>query len=183
MRRALTAAALSVLALAVVAPAAQGRQEARYFQALSVTGSFPGEIFFTVIFQDKHGNGKFRPRAVIAYYLGVQVSCNPGGPSDLIITKNKDKTVGHFKQRLTKKGRFATRFESELDPQLRPPIGTLSGRVTRKGVNGAFNVEDWDPNPGVRENCVASGSFSATPCTTAEFPSPNTPICRTIASG
>ena len=161
MRRAMTAAALSLLALAAVAPAAQVRQEARYFQDL--TGSFPGEIFFTAIFQDKHGNGKFRPRSLIAYYLGVQVSCNPGGPSDLIITKNKDKTVGHFKQRLTKKGRFATRFEAEMDPKLRPPIGDLSGRVTHTAVNGTFNVQDWDPNPGARANCVASGSFSAGP--------------------
>lgn len=31
-------------------------------------------------------------------------------------------------------------------------------------VNGAFDVEDFDPNPGVLENCVSNGSYSATPC-------------------
>jgi hypothetical protein len=162
-------------------PQPQGAQQERFFQ--DVSGAFPGEVFFTAIFQDKHGNGKFRPRSLTAYYLHTEVSCNPGGVSDLIITKNKGKTVGHFKQRLTKKGRFATRFEAELDPQLLPPIGDLSGRITRKGVNGAFNVQDWDPNPGVRANCMASGSFSATPCTSEQFPELRVPICRVIASG
>lgn len=162
MKRALIAAALSVLAMALLSPAAQGKQKQRQFQDLTVTGSFPAQIYFTVIFQDKHGNRKFKPRWLIGYALQTQVSCNPGGLSDLFIAKSKDSTVAHFKQRL-KKGRFATRFEAELDPQLRPPIGDLSGRVTHTAVNGTFNVQDWDPNPGGRENCIASGSFSAGP--------------------
>jgi len=162
MKRALTAAALSVVAMALLSPAAQGKQKQRQFQDLTVTGSFPAQIYFTVIFQDKHGNGKFKPRWLIGYALRTQVSCNPGGLSDFFIAKSKDSTVAHFKQRL-KKGRFATRFEADLDPQLSPPIGDLSGRVTHIAVNGTFNVQDWDPNPGVRANCMASGSFSAGP--------------------
>jgi hypothetical protein len=162
MKRALIAVALSVLAMALLSPAAQGKQKQRQFQDLTVTGSFSGQIFFTVVFQDKHGNGKFKPRWLIGYALQTQVSCNPGGLSDLFLGKSKDSTVAHFKQRL-KKGRFATRFEAEMDPQLRPPIGDLSGRVTHTAVNGTFNIQDWDPNPGGRANCVASGSFSAGP--------------------
>ena len=46
MRRAMIAVALSVLGVAVIAPAAQGRQEERFFQDPSLTGSFPGQIFF-----------------------------------------------------------------------------------------------------------------------------------------
>jgi hypothetical protein len=162
MKRALTAAALSVLAMALLSPVAQGKQKQRQFQDLTVAGSLPAQIFFTVVFQDKHGNGKFKPRWIIGYALQTQVSCNPGGLSNLFLAKSKDSHVAHFKQRL-RKGRFATRFEAELDPQLRPPTGDLSGRVTHTAVNGTFNVQDWDPNPGVRANCIASGSFSAGP--------------------
>jgi hypothetical protein len=162
MKRALIAAALSVLAMALLSPAAQGKQKQRQFQDLTVIGSLPAQIYFTVVFQDKHGNRKFQPRWLIGYALQTQVSCNPGGMSDLFFAKSKQSTVAHFKQRL-KKGRFATRLEADVDPQLRPPIGDLSGRVTHVAVNGTFNVQDWDPNPGVRANCIASGSFSAGP--------------------
>jgi hypothetical protein len=178
----MTAVALSVLAVAAIAPAAQAKQKERFFQDLSVTGAFPGQIFLTVIYQDSHGNGQFRPRWAIAYGLEAQVSCNPGGQSDLSITKSEDNPYGHFKQRL-KKGRFATRFEAELDPQRLPPIGDLNGRVKGKGkVNGSFNVEDWDPNPGARENCISSGSFSATPCGDPKFTDLKIPLCRRIAN-
>ena len=39
---------------------------------------------------------------------------------------------------------------------------TLPKRTAR--VTGAFDVEDWDPNPGVLENCISYGSYSASPC-------------------
>lgn len=162
MRRVVALAALSVLAMALPSPAAQGKVKQRQFEDLTVTASFPARIYFTVIFKDNHGNGKFKPRWIVGYALQTQVSCNPGGLSNLFVGKSKESTVAHFKQRL-KKGRFATRFEAELDPQLRPPVGDLSGRVTHTAVNGTFNLQDWDPNPGVRENCTASGSFSAGP--------------------
>jgi hypothetical protein len=182
MRRAVTAVALSALAVAVIAPAAQGRQKERYFQDLNVTGPFPGHVFLTVIYQDSNGNGKFRPRSLVAYSVEAQVSCNPGGQSDFSISKSKDNPIVPFKQRL-KKGRFATTFEARVDPQLIPPIGDLNGRVTRKGrVNGAFNVVDWDPNPGARENCISSGSFHATPCGDPKFKNLKIPLCRRIAN-
>jgi hypothetical protein len=181
MRRVVIAAALAVLAVAVIAPAAQGRQKERYFQDLSITGPFPGQVFITVIYQDNHGNGKFKPRWAIAYSVEAQVSCNPGGISAFSITKNADNGYAPFKQRL-KNGRFATRFEAQLDPQLLPPIGDLNGRATRNAVNGSFNVEDWDPNPGARENCISSGSFSATPCGDPKFTNLKIPLCRRIAN-
>jgi hypothetical protein len=160
MKRALTIAALSVLVMALLSPAAQGKQKQRQFQDLTVTGAFPAQIYFTVIFTNNNRKGKFKPQWIIGYALQTQVSCNPGGVSHLFIAANRDSTVAHFRQRL-KKGRFATRFEAGINPQLRPPIGELSGRVTHTAVNGSFNVQDWDPNPGGRENCIASGSFSA----------------------
>lgn len=179
----MTVAALSVLAVAVIAPAAQGRQKERYFQDLSVSGPFAGQVFVTVIYQDRHGNGRFRPRWAIAYSVEAPVSCNPGGMSAFSITKSADNPFAPFKQRL-ERGRFATRFEAQLDPQRLPPIGELNGRVTRnRRVNGSFNVEDWDPNPGARENCISSGSFSATPCRDPKFINLTMPpLCRRIAN-
>jgi hypothetical protein len=180
----MTAVALSVLAVALIAPAAQGRQRERFFQDLGMGGTFPSQIFLTVIYQDDHGNGEFRPRWAIAYSLQAQVSCNPGGSSELSITKSEHSPDGHFKQKI-KKGRFATRFEAELGPEVAPPHGDLTGRITRKNrINGAFNVEDWDPNPGGRENCISSGAFSATPCRSGDprFIALNIPICRSIAA-
>jgi hypothetical protein len=178
----MTAFALSVLAVAVIAPAAQGRKKERYFQDLSATGPLPSRVFLTVIYRDSHGDGKFKPRSVIAYSVEAQASCNPGGISDLSITKSSDNPFAPFKQRL-KKGRFATAFQAQLDPQRRPPMGELSGRVTRKRtVNGSFNVMDWDPNPGARENCISSGSFHATPCGDPKFQDLKIPLCQRIAN-
>ena len=183
MKRALTAAALSVLALAVIAPAAQGRQKERYFQDLSVSGSFPGRVFLTVMYQDSHGNGKFTPRSITAYSVEAQVSCNPGGTSAFSITKSQRNPITPFRQRL-KKGRFATAFQAHVDPQLIPPIGDLNGRVTpKRRVNGTFNVVDWDPNPGARANCISSGSFTATPCGDPKFTARlKIPLCARIAN-
>lgn len=185
MRRALTIAALSVLAVAMIAPAAQGKRTVRLFQDLDLTGSLPGQIFLTVVYQDRHGHGKLRPRWA-GYILQTQVSCNPGGLSNLIVLKSAANADVQFKARL-KKGRFATRLESGVNPQLAPARGDLTGKVSKgrvgKGrVNGAFNVEDWDPNPGARENCVASGSFSATPCKSGDprFSHLDVPICQNL---
>jgi hypothetical protein len=185
MRRALTVVALSVLAVAMIAPAAQGKRTVRLFQDLDLTGSLPGDIFLTVIYQDRHGNGKFSPRWV-GYDLEQQVSCNPGGLSELILLRGAADPDVQGKLRI-KKGRFATRFESGVSPQLAPPHGDLTGKVSKgrvgKGrVNGAFNVEDWDPNPGARENCVASGSLSATPCKSGDprFSHLDVPICDNL---
>jgi hypothetical protein len=162
MRRVVAVVALSVLVLALPSPAAQGKLKQRQFEDLTVTGAYPAQIYFTVIFKDNHGDGRFQPRWLIGYALRTQVSCNPSGLSDLFIAKNSQSTVTYFKQRL-KNGRFATRFEADLDPKLIPPIGDLSGRVGHRAVNGSFNIQDWDPNPGARENCIASGTFSAGP--------------------
>ena len=66
------------------------------------------------------------------------------------------------------------RFGSE-QPESSTLEGDLNGtvlkkqkqgkRVTRTArVNGAFDVEDWDLDPGVTENCISSASYSATQC-------------------
>ncbi len=185
MRRALTLVALSLLAGAMIAPAAQGKRTVRLFQDLDMTAPLSGQIFLTVVYQDRHGNGKFRPRWA-GWVLATPVSCNPGGISELIVLRSPTDPEVQSKARL-KNGRLATRFESGVSPQLAPPRGDLTGKVSKgrvgKGrVNGAFDVEDWDPNPGSRENCVASGSFSATPCKSGDprFSHLHVPICDAL---
>jgi hypothetical protein len=182
MRRAITVVALSVLALAVIAPAAQARTKQRYFQDLALNGPFPGRVFITVIYKDSHGDGRFRPRSITAYSVEAQVSCNPGGTSAMSITKSDANPYTPFKQRL-KKGRFATAFQADVDPRLIPPIGEFSGRVTpKRKVNGSFYVTDWDPNPGGRANCISSGSFHATKCGDPKFINTlKIPACQRVA--
>jgi hypothetical protein len=105
------------------------------------------------------------------------VSCNPGGQTELGVGGNGFSKYTYFSQTLTN-GRFATRFENLFEsPQMAPVKGDLQGkvlkrlkrggRVTRKAhVNGSFDVQDYDPYglTGVQENCIASGTYSATTC-------------------
>jgi hypothetical protein len=175
MRRALIVVVASLVSLVVVAPAAaQGPTKYRYWQDLSVTGPFPGQIVLTVAYEDRDGNGKFKAQRVASYHLRVQVSCNPGGVSALEARGNEASKYSYFSEALVN-GRFAHRFEDEVEPQVATERGDLNGtllkrlkrgnQVTRTArVNGAFDVEDWDPVPGVRENCISFGSYSATPC-------------------
>jgi hypothetical protein len=178
MRRVRVTVFASLLALAVLAPAAaQGTTKYRYWQDLSVSGPFAGQISLAVAYEDRHGNGKFTPRFAAAYQLRAQVSCNPGGETDFGTGGNAYAKYSYFKEGLTN-GRFDHRFEDQFpSPQVAPLKGDLNGtvlkrvkrgnRVTRTArVNGAFDVEDWDPYglAGVRENCISFGSYSATPC-------------------
>jgi hypothetical protein len=180
MKSALIAVLLSLLAVSVFAPAAQGERRVRLYQDLDLTGTFPGQIFFAVVYQDRHGNGKFKPRWA-GYNLETQVSCNPGGLSELIVLRSANSPDVKFKERL-KKGQLAARFESDVSPEFTPARGDLIGKVSKGRIRGAFNVEDWDPNPGARENCIASGSFSATPCKSGapQFSDLDFPICDNL---
>ncbi|MGA8217174.1 MAG: hypothetical protein WB771_01290 [Solirubrobacterales bacterium] len=175
MKRALIIVFASLLAVVAIGPAAaQGRTKYHYWQDLSVSGPFPGQIFLTVAYRDRHGNGKFTPRYAAAYRLRTGVSCTTGDPGDLLISGNEFNKYGYFRAKLSH-GRFTHRFENQAEqPQASVLKGVLNGkvlkqhrrgnRVTRTArVSGAFNVEDWDPAPGTT-NCTTSGSYSATSC-------------------
>ena len=164
----------SLVAVAAMAPAAaQATTKVRAFQDLTLTGQYPGEIFVNVQFKDRRGNHRFTPRYAIGYRLQVKMSCGTGGENPLNIAGNANAKYAYFKEKLTG-GRFDHAFGSEL-PESTSLKGNLSGRVLdslrRDGLpkstarlDGAFAVDDFDPQPGVRENCVTSGSYSATPC-------------------
>lgn len=167
MRRVLITVFASLLALAVIAPAAaQGTTKYRYWQDLSVSGPFAGHINLAIAYEDKNGNGKFKPRFAVSYNLQVQGSCDPGGATELNFSGNAFSKYNYFNKSL-QKGRFAHRFEDQAEqPELAARKGDLNGtvlkkqkqgkRVTRTArVNGAFDVEG---------NCISSGSYSATQC-------------------
>ena len=148
----------------------------RYFQDLTVTGAHTGRVVFAVLFEQNR-KGNFTPREMVSYNLRTQVSCNPGGVSELGIGGNAFAKYSYFMESLTN-GHWAHRFEDQFEnAQAAPLKGDLSGtvlkrlkrggRVTRTArVDGAFDIQDWDPYglTGVQENCVSSGSYSATPC-------------------
>jgi hypothetical protein len=179
MRRPLIAAFASLLALAMIAPAAaQGMTKYRYWQDLSVSGPFRGQISLAIAYKDRHGNRKFTPRYAAAYQLRTQVSCSPGGETNFGFGGSAANKYGYFKKALTN-GRFSHRFENQFEnPPQAPWKGDLNGRVLKRlkradrvirtaRVNGAFDVEDWDPYglAGVSENCTSFGShYAATPC-------------------
>ena len=171
MKRALTVVFASLLAVAVIAPtAAQGTTKYRYWQDLSVSGPFPGQINLAIAYEDKNGNGKFKPRSAVSYNLQVQASCNPGGEIELQLGGNAFAKYNYFVAAV-RKGRFAHRFGSE-QPESSTLEGDLNGtvlkkqkqgkRVTRKArVNGAFDFEG---------TCISSGSYSATQCKSRKEP-------------
>jgi hypothetical protein len=174
MRRLLITGLASLLALAVIAPAAaQGTTKVRAFQDLSLSGPFPGQFFVNVQYKDRNGNRKFTPRYAVGYRLQVQLSCDPGGETGLNLAGNAYAKYAYFKEKL-RKGRFAHRFGSEVSESssLKGDLSGLVGKRLKRDtlpkrtarVNGAFDVEDWDPNPGVLENCISHGSYSASPC-------------------
>ena len=178
MRRLLVASFASMLAVALIAPTAQASRvdpqhtRYRFFQDLNVTSPFPGRILFAVLFKE-NSHGELTPREAVSYHLQVGVSCNPGGDSVFSIGGNAFSKYAYFDAALTN-GHFSHTFGSEF-PEGYPLKGDLSGtvlkrlkrggRLTRPArVDGTFNVEDWDPFAGVKENCTSSGSYSASTC-------------------
>ena len=182
MRRAVSITVVALIGAALVAPAAQGSRtdpqhtRYRYFQDLSVTGAYPGQVYFGLLYKQNR-SGEFTPREMMGYSVRAQGSCNPGGQAQVGAGGNAFSKYLYFRQTLTN-GLFATRFENLFEsPSVAPVRGDLHGMVLKRlkrggrvirtaHVNGSFDVEDYDPYglTGVQENCVASGTFSATTC-------------------
>ena len=174
MRRALTAALASLIAAGVMLPsAAQATTKVRAFEDLSLSGPYPGQIFINIRYEDRNGNRKFTPRYAVGYRLQGQRSCALGGQSGFDIAGNAYSKYIYFKAKL-RKGRFVHPFGSEF-PEAASISGSLTGLVADRlkrdtlprptaRVTGAYDIQDWDPTPGVLENCVSSGSYSASPC-------------------
>jgi len=167
MRRALITGLASLLALALLAPAAQAATKTRHFQDRAINGD-PGEIRLDVIYKDKNGNKKFTARSVTLWDIEIlPVSCNPGG--DVVMT-----SFGPVDPIKLSKGKFNHDFQPE------GMEGGLSGKVIKqdKRLEGKLNVIDFDSTPGVT-NCTTDGprTYSATPCRTTNQ-NLDVPVCR-----
>jgi hypothetical protein len=169
MMRTLVIALTALLALVLLAPAAQAKKRYGYFQDLSVTSQSPSSIFLTILYKDNHGNGSFTPRVADSYRLEAPVSCATGNPGELSISGNEFNKYGYFREPL-RDGLFSHRFENQFEsPQTAPLKGEVKGNVKRRSkkgkpqINGSFHVDDWDPAPGIAD-CTSVGWYSATPC-------------------
>lgn len=192
MKRALSIAIVVLLGVALTAPAAQaGRTDPqhtryRYFQDLNVTGAYPAEVSFGLLYKQNRSE-EFTPREMMGYSVRAQSSCNPSGQAPVSASANAFSKYGYFHQTLTN-GLFSTRLENPYEnPAMAPIKGDLHGKVLKREkrggrvirtarVNGSFNVENFDPDgpAGAQQNCVASGTFSATTCKRRMSPrSPN----------
>ena len=156
----------SLLALVLIAPAAQAKKRYGYFQDLKVSPS--GRIFLTVLYKDG-GTGKFTPRAAVSYRFDTGVSCATGDPGELRFSGNEFNKYGYFREPL-RNGLFSHKFENQFEqPQTAPLKGYVKGNVlTRKKrknpqINGSIHVTDWDPAPGIAD-CMTTEFYSATPC-------------------
>ena len=78
MMRTLVIGLTALLALVLLAPAAQAKKRYGYFQDLSVTSQSPSSIFLTILYKDNHGNGRFTPRVADSYRLEAPVNALPG---------------------------------------------------------------------------------------------------------
>jgi hypothetical protein len=158
----------------------------RFFQDTALTGTYPGQIAFAVLYEQNR-KGIFTPREMVGYQLQVQASCNPGGMAEFGIGGNAFAKYSYFAVPLMN-GQWSHRFESQFEnPQTAPWHGELSGTVLKRlkrggrvirtaRLDGSFDLQDWDPYgmTGVQENCISSGSYSATTCKRRMSPrSPN----------
>jgi hypothetical protein len=170
MKRLATAVFISLLAMALLAPASAGATvKQRFWQDLSLSGPFAGRITLAIAFEDTKGNRLFKPRYASAYDLDARTSCDAPGDPWRSLGANAYSKYLYFRGSLDG-GRFDHRFENEWESTQTAPVhGGLSGKLAWRGkwvkrVTGYFDVSDWDIWPATDSNCITSGTYSATRC-------------------
>ena len=153
MKRLITISFVSLLATALIAPAAHAGSKTLRFQDRSVSGG--GEIRLDVVYANKRPKGRFTPRRVVLYLLEiVPVSCNPGG-DQFMAGFGPDDPI-----KVTE-GKFVHDFATEGF------TGALRGKLTRSPARavGSFDVTDVDFGPG-QMNCTTNGAraYDASRC-------------------
>ncbi len=179
MRRVLIAVFTSLLAVALIAPAAQGATQSRQVQSeMTMPATSPqgvvqvpaGRLTLDFVFKNTRGNKKkFTPRQLTRIaFESVPLSCsnapvNSTGNSEFLLTttletKIKLEKVPHSKP---KPGKYAFRFAYGF-PAF---TGTISGTI-KKVTNapkprtpmsqGVFIIEDLDAGPS-QWNCWSGG--------------------------
>jgi hypothetical protein len=183
MRRLLIAVFGSLLAVALIAPAAQGATQVRLVQTdlPPVFGFIPptpgGMLTLDFVFKNKPGNTKkFTPRRLTRIdFSKVPLLCynapvNPNGTSQLLLTttletKIKLRKTAPPNPAKAKPGRYAFNFTSAFTGNFPAFTGTISGwidkpttaprpRIPRSG--GSWRIDDLDSPPG-QWNCSTAG--------------------------
>jgi hypothetical protein len=172
MARALILGFVSLLALALICPAAEAASQLRHFQGdLSPVGAplrSGGQIGFDVVFRNKRGaKRKFTPRQLVSVQIEqMPLSCtnSPGqGGAEAVLTTTLQTQVKVTKQpppvaRKPKANRYSFRFAAGFSGF----TGTLSGKIFKRMgrgtviANGVLTVDQLD-FPGGPTNCSTAG--------------------------
>jgi hypothetical protein len=179
MRRVLITVFASLLAAALIAPAAQGATQFRQVRSeMTMPATSPGGIIYVpagrltldFVFKNTRSNKKkFTPRQLTRIaFESVPLSCsnapvNPTGNSEFLLTtsletKIKLEKVPHPKP---KPGKYAFRFAYSF-PAFTGTIGGTIKKVTNAPkprtprAQGVFIIEDLDAGPG-QWNCSTQG--------------------------
>src|SRR5262245_12131625 len=176
MKRALVIGIVSLLAAALLAPAAGAATRIRQVQveigsSPTTPPTPPGTLTLRFVFQNKpRTKNKFTPRQLTRIdFSGVPLSCmnNPGeGGSQLLFTTTLDVAVKLTKAsqpagKKPKRGRFAFRFSYAFAEF----TGTLRGTIDKPNrgpkpraprSQGTLAITDLDARPG-RTNCSTNG--------------------------
>jgi len=179
MKRALLIGLVSLCAVGLLAPAAQGATRIRQVQAPitsgATTGQMPvGTLTLRFVFKNKPATKrKFTPRRLIRIdFSKVPLLCfnDPGdGTSQLLLTSTLDVTVKLTKApppntSKPKPGRYAFRFTYAFSGF----AGTLQGTIDKPNTGpkprvprsqGQLAITDLDSNPG-HTNCSTNGPKS-----------------------
>jgi len=177
MRRAAIAISASLLALALIAPAAQGATKIHTYRAEMFLGPTPsgpesgGSITLEVVFKNKRTTPKrFTPRLVRRIeFEKVPLRCaNSSGEAQTQLqltrtlkTKIKLKKAPPPVAKKPKKRRYAFKFSHSFQGF----DGTIGGKIDKKNgkgsprAHGSFVIRDLDENPG-RMNCATNGPRS-----------------------
>ena len=201
MRRLLIAVLGSLLAVALIAPAAQGATNVR---ALTLEGPISGGgiLRLNIDYLVKHRNGHTRliPNRLTAFhYLYVPVSCEQGNPWSGVVWWEGGFGLGVTGVKITKK-QFSYRYTAATDPvfgvqstlqfagqkmwqgrtkwwsgqEPKPP----GKKFFWKLASGVLNITEWDW-PGVALNCTTNGprSWSAHQCRRLSTDPVYLPLC------
>jgi hypothetical protein len=178
MRRALIIGFVSLLALALLVPAAEAASQLRQVRveipsSPTAPPTPPGTLTLRFVFKNKARTPKFTPRQLIRIdFSNVPLRCanNAGEPtSQLLLTRTLNVAVKLMKVpppsgKKPKPGRYAFRFAysfADFDGTLRSTIDKPnrgSGpRPTRS--QGSLTINDLDAGPG-QTNCSTTGPKS-----------------------
>ena len=182
MRRLLIAVLGSLLAVALIAPAAQGATQVRQVQTVMPPVSWyvpptpGGMLTLDFVFKNKRGNKKtFTPRQLTRIDLSkVPLLCynapvNPNGTSQLLLTTTLATNVKLKKIPAgpkPKPGRYAFDFTSSFTAFT--GTGTITGKIDKvtgapkpriPRSAGSLRIDDLDSPPD-QWNCSASGTLA-----------------------